>query len=87
MPRFDLYLSFTGGPTLDRLRERYGAPRPRAFYCPVDPESTSRARAEPGTWVTWAPTARTASRRSHALLAARPAPTPRRFAVAGPRYP
>jgi spore maturation protein CgeB len=39
VPRFDLYLSFTGGPTLDLLHDRYGAPRPRAFHCLVDPES------------------------------------------------
>lgn len=37
--RFDLYLSFTGGPTLDLLRERYGARRPRAFHCLVDPDA------------------------------------------------
>ena len=34
--RYDLYLSFTGGPMLDRLRDRFGAARPRAFYCLVD---------------------------------------------------
>jgi len=39
IPRYDLYLSFTGGPTLARLRERYGARRPRAFYCLVDIEA------------------------------------------------
>jgi spore maturation protein CgeB len=33
---YDLYLSFTGGPTLERLRKRYGAQRPRALYCSVD---------------------------------------------------
>ena len=33
---YDLYLSFTGGPTLDRLRKRYRAQRPRALYCSVD---------------------------------------------------
>lgn len=37
--RFDLYLSFTGGPTLDVLTDRYGVPRPRAFHCLVDPEA------------------------------------------------
>ena len=38
VPKYDLYLSFTGGPTLDLLNERYGAARPRALYCSVDPE-------------------------------------------------
>jgi spore maturation protein CgeB len=34
---FDLYLSFTGGPTLRRIEQRYGVPRARALYCSVDP--------------------------------------------------
>jgi spore maturation protein CgeB len=33
VPRFDLYLSFTGGPLLDEL----GARRPVPFYCVADP--------------------------------------------------
>ncbi|MCU1455495.1 MAG: hypothetical protein JWN46_3641 [Acidimicrobiales bacterium] len=35
---YDLYLSFTGGPTLDRLR-RLGARRPVTFHCFVDPDA------------------------------------------------
>jgi spore maturation protein CgeB len=34
--RYDMYLSFTGGPTLERLEKRYYARRPRALYCSVD---------------------------------------------------
>jgi spore maturation protein CgeB len=37
VPRFDLYLSFSGGPILERLRAEFGAPRPRPFYCSVEP--------------------------------------------------
>jgi spore maturation protein CgeB len=37
IPRFDLYLSFAGGPALERLRVRYGARRVRPLYCSVDP--------------------------------------------------
>ena len=37
IPRYDLYLSFTGGPTLDRLQRRYYARAARALYCSVDP--------------------------------------------------
>jgi len=37
IPRFDLYLSFAGGPILERLRDELGARRPRPFYCSVDP--------------------------------------------------
>ena len=38
IPRFDLYLSFTGGPTLAVLEREFGARRARALYCSVDPE-------------------------------------------------
>jgi spore maturation protein CgeB len=35
--RYDLNLSFAGGPMLEKLAQNYGAPMPRAFYCCVDP--------------------------------------------------
>ena len=35
---YDVYLSFTGGPTLRRIESELGSPRARAFYCLVDPE-------------------------------------------------
>jgi spore maturation protein CgeB len=38
IPGFDLYLSFTGGPTLRHIERRYGARVVRALYCSVDPE-------------------------------------------------
>lgn len=34
---YDLYLSFTGGPTLQRLEQEFGSPCARVFYCSVDP--------------------------------------------------
>jgi spore maturation protein CgeB len=37
--RFDFYLSFTGGPTLQLLEAEFGARRALPFYCLVDPES------------------------------------------------
>lgn len=37
IPRFDLYLSFTGGPMLQRLEREFGARRARTLYCAVDP--------------------------------------------------
>ena len=46
VPRFDLYLSFTGGPTLDRLGREYGARCARPFYCTVDPAHYSPRRVE-----------------------------------------
>jgi len=36
IPRYHLYLSFTGGPTLERLRIEFGAMMPRPLYCSVD---------------------------------------------------
>lgn len=37
IPGFDLYLSFTGGPTLLRIERDYGAKAAHALYCAVDP--------------------------------------------------
>jgi spore maturation protein CgeB len=36
--RFQIYLSFTGGPTLERLERKYGAAAARPLYCSFDPE-------------------------------------------------
>ena len=36
IPLFDIYFSFTGGPTLARLRREYGARAAAALYCSVD---------------------------------------------------
>jgi len=38
IPRFQLYLSFTGGPTLQSIKSLYGSPRTRALYCAADLE-------------------------------------------------
>jgi spore maturation protein CgeB len=38
IPRYDLYLSFTGGPTLEHLEGTYGARLARPLYCSVDPD-------------------------------------------------
>lgn len=38
IPRYDLYLSFTGGPTLGRLERCLGAARARPLYCAADPD-------------------------------------------------
>jgi spore maturation protein CgeB len=41
IPAYDLYLSFTGGPTLRRIERQYGSSKARALYCSVDPETYS----------------------------------------------
>jgi len=47
--RYDLYLSFTGGPTLERLEREFGARRARALYCSVD-ETVYRPARGPAAW-------------------------------------
>ena len=39
IPGYGVYLSFTGGPVLDRLERCFGAPAARALYCSVDPDA------------------------------------------------
>jgi spore maturation protein CgeB len=36
IPRYQMYLSFTGGPILDYLERHYGSPMARPLYCSVD---------------------------------------------------
>jgi spore maturation protein CgeB len=46
IPQFDLYLSFTGGPTLERLERHFGAQRARPLYCSVDPDAYLPRRSD-----------------------------------------
>jgi spore maturation protein CgeB len=39
--RYDMYLSFTGGPALKTIERRYGSPMARVLYCSVDPRQYS----------------------------------------------
>lgn len=89
IPRFALYLSFTGGPTLDLLETRHGARRARPLYCAVE-----RARHYPephplrwdlGYMGTYSPDRQPILERL--LLAPARALPERRFVVAGPQYP
>ncbi|MBV9561423.1 MAG: glycosyltransferase [Bradyrhizobium sp.] len=38
IPRFDLYLSFTGGPIPGLIEDAYGSPMARPLYCSADPD-------------------------------------------------
>ena len=49
IPGFDVYLSFTGGPTLRHIERRYGSPMARALYCSVDLDLYG-PRAVPKRW-------------------------------------
>jgi spore maturation protein CgeB len=90
IPRFDLYLSFTGGPALRLIETRYRARAARALYCSVDPE---RHRPCPDRDLRWSLgyLGTYSADRQPALdtLLCEPARRwPRgRFAVAGPLYP
>ncbi len=89
VPRYDLYLSFTGGPTLQRIERDYGSPRARAFYCMVDPTSYYPEEAPTGWDLGYLGTYSDDRQPTVDELLLRPAtanPT-RRFVVAGPQYP
>jgi len=47
IPRYDLYLSFTGGPILARLERVLGARNARPLYCSVDPVLYSPRKTKP----------------------------------------
>ena len=47
IPRFDLYLSFTGGPVPGMIEERYGSPMARALYCSADADIYAPQQAAP----------------------------------------
>jgi spore maturation protein CgeB len=49
IPRYSLYLSFTGGPVLRMIESRYGSPMARELYCSVDPEQY-RPDRQPVRW-------------------------------------
>ncbi|MCK1653483.1 glycosyltransferase [Bradyrhizobium sp. 149] len=46
IPRFDLYLSFAGGPVPDMIEENYGSPLARVLYCSADTDIYAPQRAE-----------------------------------------
>jgi spore maturation protein CgeB len=89
IPRFDLYLSFTGGPVLDLLAKEFGARRPRPLYCSVDPD-VHRAPAAAKRWDlgymgTYSPDRQPGLQAF--LVAPAEALPERAFAVAGAQYP
>lgn len=87
--RYEVYLSFTGGPTLRKIEKKYGSPMARALYCSFDPDhyfpEKRRAKWDLGYLGTYSddrqPTVErllndTARKRADA-----------KFIVAGPQYP
>lgn len=89
IPEYDLYLSFTGGPTLEFLEQRYGAPATRALYCSVDPElyypEKTELKYDLGYLGTYSKDRQPALQ--VCLLQAAKKWSPGRFVVAGPQFP
>ena len=89
IPRFDLYLSFTGGPALELIERLYGSPRARAFCCSVDPD-LHRPEAAPLRWSLGYLGTYCGDRQeklSRLLIEPARRLSDSRFAVAGARYP
>lgn len=86
---YDVYLSFTGGPTLDRIEREFGSPAARALYCSVDP-AAYRPLDVPKRWDlsylgTYSPDRQPMLDRL--LIEPARALPDMRFVVAGPQYP
>jgi spore maturation protein CgeB len=87
--RFDLYLSFTGGPVLRHLQTEFRARLVRAFHCMADPEAY-RPLAQKQRWELGYLGTYTADRQPglERLLLEPARRLPRAaFVVAGPQYP
>ena len=87
---FDIYLSFTGGPTLRMIERRFGAKAARALYCSADadlnaPDPSVARDIELGYLGTYSLDRQP---KVEALLCAPARASPdQRFVVAGPQYP
>ena len=89
IPRFDLYLSFTGGPLLNVIEDVYGSPRARALHCSADLSSSAESVA-PSRWAlgylgTYAPDRQGAL--EALLIETSRHLSDLEFVVAGPKYP
>jgi spore maturation protein CgeB len=91
VPEFDIYFSFTGGPALKELEQRFKAKRAVPLYCSIDPDKykslpvSARFECDLSYMGTYAPDRQP---KIEQLLCdpARHLPD-RRFIVAGPQYP
>jgi spore maturation protein CgeB len=87
--RYDLYLSFTGGPVLQHLQHDLGSPRARAFHCLVDPDAYIPAPSAPRWALGYLGTYSDDRQPVLERLLCEPARRrpAERFVVAGPQYP
>jgi spore maturation protein CgeB len=89
IPRFDLYLSFTGGPVLDLIESLYGSARARPLYCAVDPDVHAPVRSRREWSIGYLGTFSADRQQNLEQLLIEPAlRLPRhKFVVAGAQYP
>jgi spore maturation protein CgeB len=90
IPRYDLYLSFTGGPTLQVLEEEFQSPCARALYCAVDqtlyyPEQSIERTWSLGYLGTYSPDRQ--PKLDELMLKPAQILPDHRFVVGGPQYP
>lgn len=89
IPRYQMYLSLTGGPILDLIANRYGSPMARPLYCSVDPQ-LYYPQAQPKKWDLGYMGTYSEDRQpalDELLLRPACAWNKGRFIVAGPQYP
>jgi spore maturation protein CgeB len=89
IPGYDVYLSFTGGPTLREIETRYGSPAARPLYCSVDAERYRPLDTERHWDLSYLGTYSNDRQPTLERLLIEPARlAPHlRFVVAGPQYP
>jgi spore maturation protein CgeB len=89
IPRFDVYFSFTGGPTLRQIERRHGARRAVSLLCGVDPTLYRPVGGAPGWDLGYLGTYSDDRQPALERLLIEPARRrpAMRFVVAGPQYP
>lgn len=91
IPHYSTYLSFTGGPVLRQLEDRFGSPGAIPFYCSVDPDIYQPTTALPEYLCDLSYLGTYAEDRQSKLMCLLNAPAQRlpcgSFLVAGPQYP
>jgi spore maturation protein CgeB len=89
IPEFDVYLSFSGGPILERVQREFRASRAVAFYCCVDEAAYTPLDEERHWDLGYLGTYSADRQRALERLLIEPARQfpARRFVVAGPQYP
>jgi spore maturation protein CgeB len=89
IPEYQVYLSFTGGPTLQMIERELGSPYARPLYCSVDPQAYFPEPHVPKWHLGYLGTYSADRQPTLDTLLVKPAAAwpEGRFIVAGPQYP